>query len=338
MRVLVTGGRGMLGGAIVRALAARGHEVTAFQRHSADLRVGPGQPEVREVLGDLTDRPAVSRACAGQDAVVHSAAVVSMTGDWSDFARVNVAGTEGLLDAARAAGVARLVHVSSPSVAHAGSALVGAPAAPADPGRARGNYARSKAMAEEAVLAADSPALRTAAVRPHLVWGPGDTQLIAPILERARSGRLVLIGGGLALVDTTYVDNAAEAIAHAVERVDDRAVHGSAFVVSNGEPRTIAEILSRIAAAAGLRPTLRSIPFPVALGGARLAERVMADPPLTGFLVEQLGTAHWFDQRRTRAALGWVPRVSLAEGFARLAESLRPTGVASGNGARPAGE
>jgi nucleoside-diphosphate-sugar epimerase len=325
----------MLGGAIVRALAARGHRVTAFQRHPAALPGSPGEMEVREVLGDITDASAVARACAGQDAVVHSAAVVSMTGEWPDFERVNVEGTRILLDAARTAGVSRLVHVSSPSVAHAGSALVGACATPADPDRARGNYARSKALAEVAVLEADSPGLRTTAVRPHLVWGPGDTQLIAPILERARSGRLVLIGGGLALVDTTYVDNAAEAIAHAVERADDPAVHGAAFVVSNGEPRTIAEILGRIAAAAGLHPALRSVPFPVALRGARLAERVMSEPPLTGFLVEQLGTAHWFDQRQARAALGWAPRVSLAEGFARLSESLGAPGVASGNGARP---
>lgn len=321
MKVLVTGGRGMLGWAIVRSLVSRGHEVTCFQRQSAvaaALESVPPGAQVREVLGDITDRRAVDRACAGQDAIVHSAALVSMTGDWAEFARVNIDGTALLLDAARSAGVRGFVHVSSPSVAHAGSALVGASATPADPEAARGHYARSKAHAEVAVLAADSRQMRATAVRPHLVWGPGDTQLIARIVDRARSGRLLLVGGGLALVDTTYVDNAADAIAAAVERVGHDQVHGRAFVVSNGEPRTIAEIAMRIARAYGLQPSLRSVPYRAAHLAGRAAERVASDPPLTGFLVEQLGTAHWFDQRQTRAALAWAPRVSLAEGFARL--------------------
>lgn len=327
MKVLVTGGRGMLGWAIVRALAERGHEVTCFQRHSA-VPADPGsasmQPPVREVLADITDPAALAGACAGQDAIIHSAALVSMTGEWSQFARVNVDGTRLLLEAARDAGVSRFVHVSSPSVAHAGSALVGAPATAADPDGARGNYARSKAFAEAAVLAANCPELRTTAVRPHLVWGPGDTQLLARIVDRARSGRLLLVGGGMALVDTTFVDNAADALAAAVERVDRDQVHGRAFVVSNGEPRTIAEFALRVAVAAGLNPSLRSIPYGPAHVAGRAAERVMVDPPLTGFLVEQLGTAHWFDQRETRAALGWSPRVSLAEGFTRLAALAVP--------------
>jgi nucleoside-diphosphate-sugar epimerase len=262
---------------------------------------------------------------AGQQGVVHLAARVSMVGPWADFERVNVAGTRTVLTAAAEARVERLVHVSSPSVAHAGQPLVGAPATPADPEHARGNYARSKAQAELLALAADGPAMAVTAVRPHLVWGPGDTQLVGRIAERARAGRLVLIDDGAALIDTTYIDNAAEALAQALERCQHPDVHGRAFVVSNGQPRTVAELVGRIARAAGAEPPSRHVPFGVARSAGAVVERAWQrsgradEPPITAFLAEQLATAHWFDQRQTRRALDWHPRVGIEEGFDRLA-------------------
>lgn len=242
-----------------------------------------------------------------------------------EFESTNVSGTRILLDEARRAQVPGFVYVSSPSVAHAGHALIGAGAEPADPSRARGNYARSKAMAELAVLASDGDHLATCAIRPHLVWGPGDTQLVARIAERARSGRLALVGTGLALVDTTFVDNAADALVAAAERVAIPGVSGQAFVVSNGEPRPIGELVSRIASAAGARPPSRRVPFPVARVAGLGVERIWDltgrtdEPPMTAFLAEQLATAHWFDQRQVRQALEWAPAIGLDEGFERLA-------------------
>lgn len=210
MRVLVTGGRGLLGSAVAGALVAAGHEVTVLQRTAS------GRRDVREVLADITDADAVRAAVRGCDAVVHGAAHVAMVGGWDRFEQVNVGGTAVVVDAVRAEGVPRLVHVSSPSVAHAGHALVGAGAGPADPDAARGHYARSKAMAERIALAANGTGLAVTAIRPHLVWGPGDTQLVGRIAERARTGRLALVDDGSALVDTTYVDNAADAMVRAV--------------------------------------------------------------------------------------------------------------------------
>jgi 2-alkyl-3-oxoalkanoate reductase len=320
--VLVTGASGMLGRATATALLARGYEVTVLQRRPAGL-------PCREVLGDVADATAVDAAAAGQDAVLHLAAKVDVVGRWREYVRANVEGTRAVLAACRLAGVGRLVHVSSPSVAHGGAALVGVGAGRADPAAARGHYARSKALAEQAALAADSPSLAVLAVRPHLVWGPGDTQLVERVVTRARAGRLPVIGSGAALIDTTYVDNAADALVAAV----DAPVHGEALVVSNGEPRPVAEVLARLCRAAGVPPPRRRVPFPVAwLAGAAVegvwtATQRRQTPPLTRFLAEQLATAHWFDQRRTREALGWSPRVSLAEGFSRLAAwSTRPAG------------
>lgn len=323
MKVLVTGASGMLGRAVATTLVLRGDSVRVLQRRPAGLS------GVEEQRGDITDPGAVRAAVSGVDAVIHLAAKVSMTGPWSLFLHTNIGGTAALLDAARAAGVTRFVQVSSPSVAHHGADLVGVGADPADPDRARGNYARSKASAELLALAADSPDFAVVAVRPHLVWGPGDTQLVARIVERAKSGRLALVGRGTALIDTTYVDNAADSIVAALDQAAGVAVHGQAFVVSNGEPRTVAELIDRICAAAGTAPPRLRVPVAAAKTGGALVERLWSalrrteEPPMTRFLAEQLSTAHWFDQRRTREALGWSPRVTLREGFARLAAAYQ---------------
>ncbi|TDT16835.1 nucleoside-diphosphate-sugar epimerase [Ilumatobacter fluminis] len=318
MRILVTGATSMIGRATVERLLARGDDVRTIQRNPSGLPVA-------ETLGSVTDPAAVRAACDGVDAVVHLAAKVGVTGEWHEYENVNVRGTELLVAAARQSGAGRFVHVSSPSVAHAGDALVGAGADPADPTATKGHYATSKALAEVAALDASSDDLPVVAIRPHLVWGPGDTQLVGRIVERARSGRLALVGSGAALIDTTVVDNAADALVAAVDRAPE--LGGQAFVVSNGEPRTVAELVARIAAAAGVDWNDRHVPTAVAKGGGAVAERVWArtgrtdDPPMTSFLAEQLSTAHWFDQRRTRDALGWRPAVTLAEGFERLAAS-----------------
>jgi nucleoside-diphosphate-sugar epimerase len=286
-----------------------------LQRHPAGL-------DTAEVLGDIADADLVRRSVTGQEAVVHLAAKVDVIGPWAGYARTNVEGTCSVVSACRATGVGRLIYVSSPSVAHSGDALVGVRAQPADPATARSNYARSKAMAERIALAADDPDLAVLSVRPHLIWGPGDTQLVGPIVDRARAGRLPLIGGGTALIDTTYVDNAVDALIAAVDACGP--VHGEALVISNGEPRPIAEILRRVCASAGVPGPRGRVPRGVAaLAGSGFealwrVTRRPGVPPLTRFLAEQLSTAHWFDQRRTRTALSWAPRVSLDEGFEAL--------------------
>jgi nucleoside-diphosphate-sugar epimerase len=316
VKVLVTGATSLLGGEIAARLAARGDDVTVFQRGASGL------PH-HEVRGDVADRARVDAAVAGSDVVIHAAAKVGVVGTWSEYEAANVVGTANVLAAARAAGVGRFVQVSSPSVAHAGHSLVGEPATPADPQRARGHYSRSKATAELQALAADADGFSVVAVRPHLVWGPGDEQLIGRIVERARQGRLAIIGSGTALIDTTYIDNAADAIVAAADRAGE--LGGRAFVVSNGEPRPVHELLDGIAAAAGLPAPRLRVPAAAAKAAGTVIERVWAglgrrdDPPITSFLAEQLSTAHWFDQRETRRALGWSPTVGLDEGFARLA-------------------
>jgi nucleoside-diphosphate-sugar epimerase len=319
MIVLVTGASGFLGRAVAAELVAAGHEVRTLQRRPS------GVDGVADVLGSITDPLHVARAIDGVEGVVHLAAKVSLAGAAEDFRIVNVEGTRTILDAADRAGVSRVVHVSSPSVAHAGSALAGVGAEPASPEHARGDYARTKAEAELLALARDSRAMQVVAIRPHLVWGPGDTQLVGRIVERARRGRLPLLNGGTALIDTTYVVNAASGIVAALHRAD--AAHGRAYVLTNGEPRPVGELLAAICLAGGVRPPRWSLPAGVGRAAGSIIERVWAvrpgddEPPMTRFLAEQLSTAHWFDQRETRRALAWSPSVTIDEGLRRLAAS-----------------
>lgn len=317
-RLLVTGGRGLLGNAVIATAVAQGWKVVALQRHPSGLA---DNAAVTDVIGSITDEKVVERAITGCSAVIHLAARVGIEGRWRDFEDVNVRGTQVVLDAARGAGIESFVHISSPSVAHAGRALVGAEAEPADPRGVRGHYSRSKAMAEQIVLApGDVPVV---VLRPHLVWGPGDEQLVGRIVARARSGRLFVIDGGRALIDTTYIDNAAHAIVHAVDKTSSALVRGKAFVISNGEPRPVRDIVGAIVQACGVSAVIRSVPFGPAFAAGAVGEWVGAlshrEPLITRFLVEQLATAHWFDPRPTWDALEWRPVVSLDEGLRRLA-------------------
>ena len=316
VKVLVTGGRGLLGSSVVQEVLKAGHECIVVQRNPS------GVSGAREFLDDLTAPKSTDKWLAGVDAVIHLAAKVGIVGSNQDFFDANVAATELLLDAAKRHGVKSFIYASSPSVAHTGSALIGAGAGPAEPTKVRGSYSQTKARAELAVLAANTPSFSALALRPHLVWGPGDTQLIERIVARARAGRLFYIDGGYALIDTTYVSNAAQAFACALTASPE--AFGLAHMVTNGEPRTVRETLIRITNAAGVPGPSRSVSFPIAMAAGRAAEFAWrnrtSEPPLTSFLVEQLATAHWFDIEQTKKLLNWSPKISLDEGFVELAQ------------------
>ncbi|HUV17713.1 MAG TPA: NAD-dependent epimerase/dehydratase family protein [Ilumatobacteraceae bacterium] len=324
MRVLVTGGSSLIGAGVAAALLARGDEVVVQQRGRSETLSRLG---VRQELGDIRDLDVVLAAAIGCEAIVHLAAKVGVVGDWEDYRSINVDGTRNVLHAAQRNGVGRVVHVSSPSVAHGGEPIVGGGADEPVLGRRRAWYPESKAMAEIDALAAAGDELGVVAIRPHLVWGPGDTQLVGRIVERAVTGRLALVGGGRALVDTTYLDNAVDALVAALDAVEPGArCSGRAYVVSNGEPRMIRELVEGICHAAGVPFEPRTVSLRVGRSLGAVVERAWPllrrddEPPLTQFLAEQLGTAHWFDPRPARDDLGWTPVVSIDEGLARLAE------------------
>jgi len=330
MKALVTGGGGFLGQAVVRLLVARGDEVRSFSRGSHPELALLG---VEERRGDLADAAAVARAAAGCDIVFHVAAKAGIWGPFAEFYAANVSGTANVVAACRAHGIRSLVYTSSPSVVFAGCDMEGVDESVPYPDRFEAHYPRTKALAEQLVLKASDAELGTVALRPHLIWGPGDNHLVPRIIARGRAGELRRIGSKPCLVDSVYIDNAAEAHLLAADRLEPGAqIAGKAYFITNGEPLPLWELVNRILAAAAVPPVSRSIPSAVAHAAGCLLEKVYAalalsgEPRMTSFLASELSTAHWFDISAARRDLGYQPRVSIDEGMLRLEQWLAGRG------------
>lgn len=327
MKALVTGGGGFLGGVIVRMLCERGDQVRSFSRGEhpalADM-------VVEQFQGDLADREAVLRAASGCDVVFHVAAKAGIWGSYHDFYRANVTGTENVLAACRANGIGKLVYTSSPSVVFDGCDVEGGDESLAYPARYEAHYPRTKALAEQMVLAAASPLLATVALRPHLIWGPGDNHLVPRILAKGRAGKLRRIGTRPCLVDTVYVDNAARAHLLAADRLSpDSTISGKTYFISNGQPLPLWEIVNRILAAADIPPVTSNIPPKLAYAVGCLCEglwgllRLAGEPPMTRFVAHELASAHWFSIEAARRDFGYQPEISIDEGLVRLRQWLQ---------------
>jgi len=326
-RVLVTGGGGFLGRAIVERLLARGDRVRVFARGTYPELIARGAELIR---GDITDREAVSAACRGCDVVIHVAARAGVWGTYREFFEPNVRGTEHVVAACRAAGVARLVFTSSPSVVFDGRDLENADESLAYPRRFASHYSATKALAEQLVLAANDRHLRTLALRPHLVWGPRDPHIVPRLIAQARAGRLVQVGDGHNRIDSTYIDNAAEAHLLAADALASNPnAAGRAYFITNGQPLPAWELINRILAAAGLPPVRRRISRRTARivgAGLEAVHRVLrlpGEPRLTRFLADELATSHWFNISAAARELGYAPRITIAEGLKRLEDWLR---------------
>jgi len=329
MKALVTGGGGFLGGAIVRRLVDRGWRVRALQRGSYESLDALG---IEQIRGDVAESKVVNHAVAGCDIVFHVAARVEMWGSIEPFLRTNVVGTENVLAAMRRHGVRRLVFTSSPSVVHSRDGLEGVNESVPYPDHYGAAYPQTKAMAEMAVLAANGPELATVALRPHLIWGPNDTNLVPQLLSRARAGELRFVGDGSNLVDTVYIDNAADAHLLAADRLEPGAAcAGKAYFISNGDPWPLEKIVNGILEAGGLPPEDRGVPMRLALVAGALfeaAHRVFPSetgPRMTPFIARNFATPHWFDISAARRDLGYEPRVSIEEGLSRLKEWFEGT-------------
>lgn len=353
--VLVTGGTGFLGRHLVERLLREGRAVTVLARTPSPELAARG---VRFARASLDDAAAVRAACAGMETVFHVAARVGVWGRYQDFFRTNVLGTRAVIEGCREHGVKHLVYTSTPSVVYNGADLAGVdeslPLTTACPSP----YPLTKALAEREVLAANSPSLATIALRPHLIWGAGDPHLIPRLLARARSGRLRIVGAGTNRVDMVHVENAVDAHLLAARALTPSNLigylapgeipgsppsvpptsnllgylspaAGRAYFITNDEPVVLWAWINQLLAALGERPVTKRISFRTAsvLGAVCEATwrtlRLAGEPPMTRFIAAELAKDHWFDLTAARRDLGYVPRISMAQGTAELLASLR---------------
>ena len=328
MKVLVTGGGGFLGQAVCRRLVERGYTVTSYNRGLYPALAALG---VRQVQGDLSNFDLLSDASQGCEAIFHIGAKAGAWGGFQEYFDANVRGTRNVLAACAMNGIRTLVYTSTPSVTHrATQPVVGGnekSAPPADGFKAW--YPSTKRVAEEAVLEANGPALATVALRPRLIWGPGDNQLLPRLVERAGKGRLRFVGDGQNKIDTTYIDNAAQAHLDAFDALHgkpDARCAGRAYFISNGEPKAVREVINALLRAVGAPPAEKTLPFRAAYTIGALLEavwlllRLKGEPPMTRFLAEQLSTTHFYDISAARRDFGYQPKVSVIEGLKRLGE------------------
>lgn len=321
MRVLVTGGSGFVGRNLIEALITRGDEVMALARsdEAAAAVEGSGATAVR---GDLDDVEAMRAGMEGCATVFHAAAYVYIWGDRDVFMRINVQGTKNVIEAARAAGVKKLVHVSTEAILLGSGSLVGVDETRPIPEKTYGLYSETKGLAEKAVLAANDENLRTVAIRPPLIWGKGDTSVLPQVIDAVKAGQFMWFSGGRYPHTTTHVRNVVEGLLLA----EEKGRGGEAYFVTDGEPKEFRWFMTELLATQGVKAPGMSLPFGVGWAIALVCEAIWntlglkSQPPLTrGILGAMAMPMHCVDTK-AREELGYTGAVTHEEGFAEMRE------------------
>lgn len=321
MKVLVTGGGGFLGSEIVRQLQARGDTVTVVARGEYPELVKAG---VRLVRGDLAEKSAVVEAFVGQELVIHAAARPGVWGPREDFLRANVHATQVVLELCREQGISRLVYTSSPSVVFGeGNHENGSNDLPY-PSSYLAYYPETKAEAERRVMEANDSTLATVSLRPHLIWGPNDPNLLPRLIDRARKGRLRIVGDGKNKVSLTYIENAAAAHLQAADRLAPGVSWaGRPYFVNDAEPVVLWEWINQLLRELQIPEVTRHISPGMATAAGGMMEWVWrtfglsGEPLMTRFVAEQLYRSHSYDLKPAQDAFGYHPVLSAAEAWDR---------------------
>jgi nucleoside-diphosphate-sugar epimerase len=333
----VTGGTGFLGRHLVERLLAQGRRVAVLARRPApDLE----QRGARFIGANLNDPDMVQAACRDMETVFHVAAKVGVWGRYADFHVTNVLGTAAVIEGCRAHGVRRLIYTSTPSVVYNGCDLAGVNESLPLTTDCPSPYPLTKAIAERSVLDANSSALRTVALRPHLIWGAGDPHLVPRLVARARSGRLRIVGAGRNRVDLTHVANVVDAHLLAelalsqpqnpnLKSQEAPAAAGRAYFITDGKPVVLWDWINDLLRALGIPPVTKRLSLGMTTAVGAAAETLWrllplpGEPPMTRFVAKELATDHWFDISAARRDLGYTPRVSMADGLVELVASLK---------------
>lgn len=320
---LVTGGGGFVGRALVDALVKRGDRVIVAEPFGEPFR-----DDVQFEKVDIRDTEALSKLCAGVTTLFHNASLVhTKQNRVEDVWSVNLGGSRSVLRAAWAARVQKLVYVSTASAVYEGDDIENGDELLPYSRKSQAPYADSKIAAEREILAASGQrGVLTCAIRPHVIFGPGDRRFIPAIVDKARAGQLRLsVGlGNKKLSDFTYVDNLIDALLAADERLlPGSPVAGQAYFVTNGEPLPFFDFVRKVLAELRLPKIVGAVPYPIAYAAAAIKEgldtlrggTLNAEDGMSRFAVRYMVRHHYFDIAKARRDLGYSPRISLDEGI-----------------------
>jgi 2-alkyl-3-oxoalkanoate reductase len=326
MKALVTGGGGFLGGAIVKALLERGDSVRTIQRGDYPVLE---KMDVEIVKGDLTRLDDVNAAAKGCDLIFHTAAKAGVWGEYDTYYQSNVVATKNVLEACRVNKIGKLIYTSTPSVVFDGTNEDGIDESVPYTKKFFNAYQKTKAEAEQLVVKANSSELLTVSLRPHLIWGPGDPHLVPRIINRAKAGRLKLVGYKNHKVDSCYIDNAVHAHLLAADCLEKNSTcAGKIYFVGNDEPIPMSDLINKILVTADLPPVNKVVPENIAYAVGFALEKLYTvfgikdEPVMTRFVARQLSTSHWFDLAAAKQDFAYHPLVNIDEGMKRLKESI----------------
>jgi 2-alkyl-3-oxoalkanoate reductase len=325
--ILVTGGGGFVGGAIVRMAISQGIECSVIGRNSYPAIQDLG---ARCLIGDIRDFSVVAKACRDVDTVFHVAALAGIWGDWQDYYQINVLGTENIIRACRENGVPNLVYTSTPSVVFNKHDITGGDESLPYATRFLCHYARSKVMAEKLVLAANDRECATCALRPHLIWGPGDPHLLPRLLVQGKKKKLKIVGSGMNMVDISFIDNVAHAHLLAGRNLSSAgSAAGKAYFISQGQPVNLWQWINEVFVGTGIEPLRQRVPFSLAywlgavLEGIHGLTAAKKEPRMTRFVAEQLAKSHYFSIKKAEKDLGYAPLISTERGIQLLIDWIK---------------
>jgi 2-alkyl-3-oxoalkanoate reductase len=319
-KVLVTGGGGFLGKSICSNLIKRGYQVTSFSRKAYTNLEEKG---VVCYKGDICSKPLLESALRGCDAVIHTAAKAGLWGSRKDYLKINFEGTQNLLKCMSAQKVKYLIHTSSPSVVFDGKDIKGSDESIPYSKNFYCDYAYSKMLAEKYILEkAINGDLFALALRPHLIWGPGDPHFIPRIINKAKKNQLRKIGSHQNHVDVIYIENAATAHIDALEHLfNKKQLSGKAYFLGQERPVNLWNFINSLLKACGGVHINKRIPYSIAYSLAIISEsifktlRLQTEPPITRFLTKQLSHSHFFDHSRAKRDFCYTPKITIEEGL-----------------------
>lgn len=327
MKALVTGGGGFLGGYIIKELLKRNYSVVNLSRNSYPHLDDLG---VETIKCDITNENQVCQLdLSGFNVIFHVAALAGVWGKYENYYAINYLGTKNLVEQTKKHNIKYFIYTSTPSVVFGADDIEAADESIPFPTKYLTAYAETKSKAETLVLESANENFNTLAIRPHLIWGPGDPHILPRLKQKAKAGKLKRVGEGNNLVDVIYVENAAIAHVDAFEKLHvNNKLNGQTYFIGQERPVNLWDFINTLLVKSKIDPVEDHISFSAAYKIGFFLEKIFSllginspEPPMTRFVATQLAKSHYFKHDKAKADFGFKPQITIEEGLRRTFSS-----------------